>query len=104
MAGRGKAAIAAVMTVGALGFGCAASLPLQNYDKVSLGMTADQVLAVAGKPNKQFLMESTGEGTLLPTPAGKSETWFYKTGLIQFHDGKVVAKGEKVEYPPSPSQ
>jgi len=91
------AAVAAVMTAGALGFGCAAALPLQNYDKVSLGMTADQVLSVAGKPNRQFRMESTGEGTLPPTPVGKSETWFYKTGIIQFHEGKVVAKGEKLE-------
>ena len=40
-------------------------------------------------------MESTGQGTVLPTPAGASETWFYKRGLIQFHDGKVVAKGQK---------
>ena len=93
---RHKAAtIAAVVAVGALGFGCAAAL--QNYDKVSLGMTSAQVLTLAGKPHRMFRMESTGQGTVLPTPAGTSETWFYKTGLIQFHDGKVVAKGEKVE-------
>ena len=60
-------------------------------------MTADQVRTVAGKPNSKFRMESTGQGTILPTPAGASETWFYKSGLIQFHDGKVVAKGEKLE-------
>jgi len=96
MAGRGKAAvIAAVITASALGFGCAAAL--KNYDKVSLGMTSAQVLTVAGKPHRMFRMESTGQGTVLPTPAGMSETWFYKTGIIQFHDGKVVAKGEKVE-------
>jgi len=92
---RHTAAVAAAITVGALGFGCAAAL--QNYEKVSLGMTAEQVLTVAGKPHRMFRMESTGQGTVLPTPAGTSETWFYKTGLIQFHDGKVVAKGEKVE-------
>ena len=96
MVGRGKAAaIAAVMTVGALGFGCATAW--QSYDKVSLGMTSDQVLTAAGKPNRKYRLESAGEGTMVPTPAGKSETWFYKTGLVQFHDGKVVAKGEKVE-------
>ena len=70
---------------------------LQNYEKVSLGMTADQVLTVAGKPNSKFRMESTGQGTIIPTPAGASETWFYKGGMIQFHDGKVVAKGVKVQ-------
>jgi len=91
------AAIAAAFSMGALGFGCAATATLQNYDKVSLGMSADQVLTVAGKPNSKFKMESTGQGTLIPTPAGASDTWFYKGGMIQFHDGKVVAKGEKVE-------
>jgi hypothetical protein len=89
------AALAAAVALGALGFGCAAAL--QNYDKVSLGMTAEQVRTVAGKPHHMYRLESAGEGTLLPTPAGNSETWFYKTGMIQFHDGKVVAKGEKVE-------
>ncbi len=89
------AAIAATVVVGALGFGCAPAL--QNYEKVSLGMTPEQVRTVAGKPHRKFRMESTGQGTILPTPAGTSETWFYDTGLIQFHDGKVVAKGEKTE-------
>ncbi len=84
---------ATAVVVGALGFGCAAVL--QNYEKVSLGMTVDQVLTVAGKPHQKFRMESSGVGTVLPTPAGSSETWFYKRGLIQFHDGKVVAKGQK---------
>jgi hypothetical protein len=96
MTGRGRAAaIAVAITAGALGFGCAAAL--QNYDKVSLGMTSDQVLSVAGKPHRMYRMESAGQGTMFPTPAGTSETWFYKSGLIQFHDGKVVAKGEKVQ-------
>lgn len=89
-----RAALAAVVTAGALGFGCAAAL--QNYDKVSLGMTSDQVLTVAGKPHRMYRMDSAGQGTLLPTPAGSSETWFYRSGMIQFHDGKVVAKGQKV--------
>ena len=95
MTRRYRTAIATAVAVGDLGFGCAASL--QNYEKVSLGMSPEQVLTVAGSPHKKFRMESTGQGTLLPTPAGASETWFYKTGLIQFHDGKVVAKGEKIE-------
>lgn len=95
MTSKQKAAVAAAVVVGALGFGCAASL--QNYEKVSLGMTAEQVLTVAGKPHRMFRMESTGQGTVLPTPAGSTETWFYKSGLIQFHDGKVVAKGAKVK-------
>lgn len=95
MKGRPKtAAIAGVVLAGALGIGCATTL--QNYDKVSLGMPSDQVLTVAGKPHRIYRMESAGEGTMLPTPAGTSETWFYKSGMIQFHDGKVVAKGEKV--------
>ena len=89
------AAVTGVVFAGALGFGCAATL--QNYDKVSLGMNPDQVLTVAGKPNRKFLMESTGQGTIVPTPTGKSETWFYKSGVIQFHDGKVVAKGQKTD-------
>lgn len=92
---RRTAAVAVAVVAGALGFGCAASL--QNYEKVSLGMSTEQVVTVAGKPHRMFRMESTGQGTMLPTPAGASETWFYKTGLIQFHDGKVVAKGEKVK-------
>ena len=91
------ATIAAAVAAGVLGFGCATTATLQNYDKVSLGMTADQVLTVAGKPNSKFKMESTGQGTIIPTPAGASDTWFYKGGMIQFHDGKVVAKGVKVE-------
>jgi hypothetical protein len=91
------AAVAAAFAMGALGFGCATTARLENYDKVSLGMTTEQVLRVAGKPNHKFLMESTGQGTILPTPAGSSDTWFYKGGMIQFHDGKVVAKGVKVE-------
>ena len=97
MRGRHRTAAAAVMFSGALGFGCATSLQLQNYEKVSLGMSSDQVLTVAGKPNSKFRMESTGQGTIIPTPVGKTETWFYKSGLIQFHEGKVVAKGEKLE-------
>jgi hypothetical protein len=92
---RHTAALAVALAAGALGFGCAAAL--QNYEKVSLGMTPEQVRTVAGKPHRKFRMESAGQGTILPTPAGASETWFYKTGLIQFHDGKVVAKGEKLE-------
>jgi len=98
MSGRHKtAAFATAFAMGVLGFGCATTATLQNYDKVSLGMTADQVLTVAGKPNSKFKMESTGEGTIIPTPAGASDTWFYKGGMIQFHDGKVVAKGVKVQ-------
>lgn len=94
MTGRHKTSvIAAAVAAGALGFGCAAAL--QNYDKVSLGMTPEQVTTLAGKPHRVYRMESAGKGTMFPTPAGTSETWFYKTGLIQFHDGKVVAKGEK---------
>ena len=82
MRGRHRtAAAAAAVFSGALGFGCATSLQLQNYEKVSLGMTSEQVLTVAGKPNSKFRMESTGQGTVIPTPAGKTETWFYKSGL-----------------------
>jgi hypothetical protein len=96
MTGRHRvSAITAAVVAATLGVGCAAAL--QNYEKVSLGMTADQVLSVAGKPNRSYRMESAGQGTILPTPAGTSETWFYKGGMIQFHDGKVVAKGQKVK-------
>jgi hypothetical protein len=80
--------------MGALCIGCAA--PMQNCGKVSLGMTPDQVVPVAGQPHKKYRMESAGQGAMIPTPAGTSETWFYKGGLIQFHDGQVVAKGEKM--------
>ena len=97
MTGRHKtAAFAAAFAMGALGLGCATAT-LQNYDKVSLGMSQEQVLAVAGKPHHKFRMESTGQGTILPTPAGSSDAWFYNGGMIQFHDGKVVVKGVKVE-------
>jgi hypothetical protein len=88
-------AAAVVFTAGLLGVGCATA-PVMNYDRVSLGMSSDQVLAAAGKPNRIYQMESTGQGTMLPTPAGTMETWFYKSGLVQFHNGKVVAKGQKV--------
>ena len=92
---RTLATAAVVITAGMLGVGCATA-KLQNYDGVSLGMSSEQVLSVAGKPNRIFQMESTGQGTLLPTPAGTTETWFYKSGIIQFHNGKVVAKGQSV--------
>lgn len=59
-------------------------------------MTSDQVLTVAGKPHRMYRVESTGQETLLPMPAGSSETWMYKSGMVQFHDGKVVIKGERV--------
>lgn len=96
MAGNRKmAAAAAVITAGLLGVGCATA-QLQNYDKVSLGMSSDQVLSVAGKPNRIYQMESTGQGTVISTPAGTTETWFYASGLVQFHNGKVVAKGQRV--------
>jgi hypothetical protein len=55
------ATIAAAVAAGVLSFGCATAARLQNYDKVSLGMTADQVLTVAGKPNSKFKMESTAK-------------------------------------------
>jgi hypothetical protein len=86
--------IATMVALGALSLGCAAAL---KYDKVSLGMSPDEVVSVAGAPRSKFRMESTGQGTLVPTPAGASETWFYKSGLIQFHNGKVVAKGASVK-------
>jgi hypothetical protein len=95
MAGKRAGVAAVVITAGLLGVGCATA-PWQNYDKVSLGMTPDQVLSAAGTPNRMYQMESTGQGTVIPTPAGRTETWFYKSGLVQFHDGKVVAKGHKV--------
>ena len=75
--------------------GCAASL--QNYEKVFLGMSPEEVLTVAGKPHRVFHMESTGQGTLIPTPPGKHEVWFYRGGVIQFNEGKVVAKGLKIQ-------
>ena len=92
---RERSAGVAVVVAGLLLVGCATA-KLQNYDRVMLGMTSDQVMSVAGKPNKIYQMESTGQGTVLPTPAGKTETWFYESGLIQFNNGKVVAKGQRV--------
>jgi len=92
---RKMAVVAVLVTMGMLGVGCA-SAKLLNYDQVSLGMSSDQVLSVAGKPNRIYQMESTGQGTVLPTPAGTTETWFYKSGLVQFNNGKVVAKAQKV--------
>lgn len=92
---RRMAASAVAITVGLLGVGCATA-KLLNYDRVSLGMSSDQVVSVAGKPNRIYQMESTGQGMVLPLPAGTTETWFYRSGLIQFHNGKVVAKGHRV--------
>ncbi|MDH7499597.1 MAG: hypothetical protein QHH30_04350 [candidate division NC10 bacterium] len=74
--------------------GCAATL--KSYDQISLGMTPEEVMKIAGAPHRILLVESTGEGTLLPTPAGKHEVWIYRGGVIQFSEGKVVAKGQRV--------
>jgi hypothetical protein len=86
---------AALTFMGTILAGCATCL--QNYDKVSLGMNPEEVLQVAGKPHRIFQMESTGQGTLIPTPPGKHEVWFYRGGVIQFNEGKVVAKGHKIQ-------
>jgi hypothetical protein len=75
--------------------GCAATL--KNYDQVGLGMNPEQVKEIAGDPHRIIQIESTGEGTLIPMPAGKEEIWIYCCGMIQFHDGKVVAKGQRVK-------
>jgi len=74
--------------------GCAATL--KSYDQISLGMSPEEVMKIAGTPHRILLVESTGEGTLLPTPAGKHELWIYRGGIIQFSEGKVVAKGQRI--------
>ena len=86
--------VALLVTIPVLG-GCAATL--KNYEQVALGMSPEQVMEIAGKPHRILLLETTGEGTLLPTPAGKHEIWFYRGGAVHFNEGKVVAKGQRVE-------
>jgi hypothetical protein len=86
--------LATILFAGAVLAGCAATL--KSYDQISLGMTSEEVEKIAGKPHRVFQVESTGEGTLLPTPAGKHELWFYRGGVVQFSEGKVVAKGQRI--------
>jgi hypothetical protein len=83
----------ALLWAGIMLAGCAATL--KNFDQISLGMTPEEVLKIAGKPHRILLIESTGQGTLVPTPAGKHELWIYRGGAIQFTEGKVVAKGQR---------
>jgi hypothetical protein len=74
--------------------GCAAAL--QNYDKVTLGMSKAEVKQIAGEPHRIMEGESTGEGPLI-SKAGKHEIWFYRDGILVFMENKLVSKGHKVQ-------
>jgi hypothetical protein len=75
--------------------GCAATI--KNFDQISMGMTQDQVREIAGKPRHVLAVESSGENTLFATNAGKYEIWLYCCGAVEFSEGKVVAKGQRVK-------
>jgi hypothetical protein len=85
---------ATFLFAGAILAGCAATL--KSYDQISLGMTPEEVMKIAGKPHRILQVESAGQGTLFPTPAGKHELWIYRGGIVQFSEGKVVAKGQRI--------
>ena len=74
---------------------CAATI--KNFDQISMGMTQDQVREIAGKPHRILAVESSGEHTLLSTNAGTYEIWVYCGGAVEFSEGKVVAKGQRVK-------
>ncbi|MEK6682302.1 MAG: hypothetical protein AABY79_10100 [Nitrospirota bacterium] len=71
---------------------CAAGL--QNYDKVALGMSKEDVTKIAGKPSKVLEGETTGEGGLI-NKAGKYEIWIYRGSALVFSEDKLVNKVRK---------
>ncbi len=70
---------------------CAAAL---QYDKVSLGMSRDEVKKIAGKPSRILEGETTGEGAFV-SKAGKYEIWFYRGGALIFSEDKLIDKAHK---------
>lgn len=74
--------------------GCAAAL--QNYEKLSLGMSKQEVKSIAGEPHRIVEAECSGEGPLVSKP-GKYEFWFYRHGILVFSGDKLASKGRKVD-------
>lgn len=80
--------IALTVTVAFLCVGCGSKLTKENYDKVKIGMTKDQVTEVLGSAKDNREMDAPG--------LGKMETWSYdnigyggKMIVITFLNGKV---------------
>ncbi len=89
--------IAAVLVCSVLagvlaGCGGGGGLTKENYDKVTNGMSPDEVKGILGEPTeKQSVSGALGGLT------GDVSQWVYKEGddkviTIQFKDGKVVSK------------
>ncbi len=74
--------------------GCVAAL--QNYEKVSLGMSKAEVKGIAGEPHRIVEAECSGDGPIVSKP-GKYEFWFYRHGFLVFSGDKLVSKGRKVD-------
>jgi len=79
---------ALVAAVAILCVGCGSKLTKENYDKVKIGMTQDQVTEVLGSSKDKSEMDAPG--------LGKMETWSYdnigyggKMVVITFLNGKV---------------
>jgi hypothetical protein len=80
--------IALTVTVAFFCTGCGSKLTKENYDKVKIGMTKDQVSEVLGSAKNKSEMDAPG--------LGKMETWSYdsigyggKMIIITFLNGKV---------------
>jgi len=71
---------------------CAAGL--QNYEKVSLGMSKEDVKNIAGKPSRVLEGETTGEAGLI-NKAGKYEIWLYRGSFLIFSEDKLINKARK---------
>lgn len=91
MGSRVLAPVAAVAVAALLIAGCGKSVTKGDYDKISTGMTQEEVVNILGTPDKQF--ESEVGGT-------KTETLYYQTDVglgaraikITIQGGKVVRK------------
>lgn len=67
--------------------GCGSKITQENFDKVQVGMSQDEVTAILGKPTES---SSVSFGAL------SGGSWVWKTNgtmiTIQFANGKVLAK------------
>lgn len=76
-----------------LTFLSACAAPLQ-YDKITLGMSREDVKKIAGKPSRVLEGETTGEGAFV-SKAGKYEIWLYRGGALIFSEDKLIDKAHK---------
>lgn len=61
-----------------------------TYDKIQLGMTPDQVVAVAGQPKSKGSPGNTQSGG--GAEAAAAENWMYGKVMIMFNNGAVTNK------------